>query len=188
MVAIFAYNGKVRVDIVVILRIVFMVGRGNEKGIEIDCFNAQILQIVQLLPYTLQVSAVKTTHVELVGEFIPFPYTAGMPARIIIFVVAHVVLGIAVTEPVGKNLIKYYPLCPIWYGKVGVERKIEFGLTVFHAPQTVIAGNIVVIAHYEVIINLFFCAFKGKFVVVESMVRLELGHLVAYSVYNRFRL
>ena len=115
VVAIFAYHGKVRVDIVVILRIVFMVGRGNEKGIEIDCFNAQILQIVQLLPYSLLVSALNRAHVELVGEFIPFPYTAGMPARIIIFVVAHVVLGIAVTEPVGKNLIKYYPLCPIGY-------------------------------------------------------------------------
>ena len=40
VVAVVAYHGEMRVDIIVILHVVFMVGRGNEKGVEINGFHA----------------------------------------------------------------------------------------------------------------------------------------------------
>ena len=47
--AVIFYHCKMRIDIVVVLAVILMVGRGYENRIHIDNFHAQILQIVQLV-------------------------------------------------------------------------------------------------------------------------------------------
>ncbi len=78
-----------------------------------------------------------------------------MSARIIVFAVLNVVFRIAVTEPVGKNLIEHRALSPIGDLKTGYERKVVFRLHVFHTAETVIANHVVLVNSDEMVINLF---------------------------------
>ncbi len=53
MVAVVLYNSKMRIDISIVLRIVFMVGRRNKKRVEINCFYSEIFEIVEFFSYAL---------------------------------------------------------------------------------------------------------------------------------------
>ena len=137
VVHIFLDNREVRVDMVVILSIVFMVGGRNEQRIEINSLYAQILQIVEFFSDPLQIAAVETADVEFVGIFIPLGYALRVPARVVIFVVLHVVRGVAVAETVGENLIENGALSPVGNLEARHERKVVFGLNVLDAAEAV---------------------------------------------------
>ena len=53
MVAVVLYNSKMRIDISIVLRIVFMVGRRNKKRVEINGFYSEIFEIVEFFSYAL---------------------------------------------------------------------------------------------------------------------------------------
>ena len=52
---------NMRINVVIILNIIFVIGRRNKQGIKINNINAQILQIIHLVKNTLQITAVKFT-------------------------------------------------------------------------------------------------------------------------------
>ena len=157
-----------RVDMVVVLCVVFMVGGRNEQRVEINCLDAQILQVVELCLNALQIAAVEAADVELVGQFIPFHNPLGVSARVIIFVVLYVIRGVAVAEAVGEYLVKYRTLRPFGNLEAGDERKIELGLHVFHTAQTVIRDALVVVENFEMIVYGFIGASERHRVEVES--------------------
>ena len=53
-----------RIDIIIILNIVLMVGRRYEKRIKINHINPQILQIIKLIHYPLQITAIEIPDIK----------------------------------------------------------------------------------------------------------------------------
>ncbi len=145
------YNREVRVDIVVVLRVVLVVGGRNEKGIEVHRLHAQIFKVLQLLLHALQIAAVKVVYVHSFGQFKPIAHLARVPARVIVLVVLNVVGRFAVAEAVAKNLIEHPALSPIGHLAAWDERKIVLVLIVVYRAEAVIIELVIVVYKLKVI-------------------------------------
>ena len=189
VVAIVLDHGEMRVYIVVVLRVVLVVRRRNEQRIKINNFHAEALDVVEFLSHSLQVAAVKTAHVQFVGELIPLPHAFRVPARIKVLVILNVVIGVSVAKPVGEYLIIQRTARPFGYFEVRRKRKIELRLNILHRAKSVITGNVVIVGYDKMIANLLLRALKRKFEIIEIIVRAELCHFMpARTVYNDARL
>ena len=109
-----------RVYIIIILNIVFVVGRRDKQRIEVQDFHAQILQVIQLIDHSLQIPAIELPHPHLIRIFIPVCYLPAVISYIKILPGLYIIGLVAIIEPVCKNLIHYRPFCPIrrrksWY-------------------------------------------------------------------------
>ena len=125
-----------RIDIIIILYIIFMIGRRYEKRIEINDIHAQILQIVHFLQNACQVTTVKFTHAHNSRIFSPVRYTVYMLSDISIFVCKHVIIRIAVIETINIDLIHDCTFCPGRYFLTGNQCKFIIILHISrHAAQ-----------------------------------------------------
>ena len=66
------YSGKVGINVLVILAVILMVGGGYKYRIQIDGLHSQLLDVVQLIPDSLQVASVKVPHIH--GGRVPVPF------------------------------------------------------------------------------------------------------------------
>ena len=64
-------HSQMRIDIIVILRIVLMRRRRDEYGVEINDLHAKGLKIIQLLPYTHKVATIVASIVVRFGHGVP---------------------------------------------------------------------------------------------------------------------
>ena len=106
------------IDIIIVLGVVFMVGGGYEEGIEINDVHPQVLQIVQSVHDSLQVSSVEFLHIVGGRVLIPVLYLFRIAAVIEIFPVLHVRAGIPFAEAVRKDLIAHGPGGPLRHRKI----------------------------------------------------------------------
>ena len=67
----FQDHAKMRINIIIILSIIFMAGGRYEQWIKIQHFHTQFFQIIQLLYYTCQISTIKISHIKIPRVFIP---------------------------------------------------------------------------------------------------------------------
>ena len=95
----------VRIDIVVILNIIFMIGWGYKQRIKVNHFNPQILKIVQLIQNPLKISSVEITNVQGFRHLIPVFYLPARRANINIFSILHIIVRIPIAEAIHKNLV-----------------------------------------------------------------------------------
>ena len=65
------YFAKVGVNVVIVLRVVLVIGGRHENGIEVDRFNPQLIQIIELVHDPLQVAAVVLARVVWRGRTVP---------------------------------------------------------------------------------------------------------------------
>ena len=114
---------QVRVHVVVVLGVVLVRRRGHEQRIEVDGLHAQRFQIVQLLAHAHQVAAVVTVEVVRLGQGVPGRGVADGRVGVIVLTVHHVVLGAAVAEAVGQNLILHRALGPLGHVEAGDDRE-----------------------------------------------------------------
>ena len=102
---------------IIILRIIFMVGRGDKQRVEIDHFDSEILQIIQLLSYALQIAAVEIADIHRGRPLIPVLYVMHMAPDVGVFIVEYIILLIAPAETVRIDLIHDRALCPVGCGE-----------------------------------------------------------------------
>ena len=74
IVAILDDDTVVRIDIIVILGVILMIGGGHKDGIQIQYFYAQVLEIIQFVPHALQVTTVKTMNIHALRHAVPIFY------------------------------------------------------------------------------------------------------------------
>ena len=91
MVHIIGDDAEVRIDMLIVLAVVFMTGRGDEDRVEVEGLNAQILQVIQLINDALQVTAVEGADVGIGGRGIPVGDVFGMAYGVLVFIVHHIV-------------------------------------------------------------------------------------------------
>ena len=56
-------SSVMRIDMIIILGIILMIGWRDEHRIKIQHLYTQILEIIQLLPHALQIAAIETAHI-----------------------------------------------------------------------------------------------------------------------------
>ena len=129
---------KMRINIVIVLNIIFMIGGGYKQRIEIDHIHSQLLKIVQLLADSFQVTAIKLPDIYGSRTLSPFSHSAGALSDIDILIAQHIISGIPVIKTVRKNLIHHRTLCPVRCGKARLDTEgVAFTQILCH-PQLII--------------------------------------------------
>ena len=102
------------IDIIIILNVIFMIGRRNKKRVEVDHFHAKTFDIVQLVKNPLQIAAVKIIDIQRIRILVPvFHMMDRLFIHINIFSVLYIVYRISVPESVHKDLIHHRALGPV---------------------------------------------------------------------------
>ena len=182
VLAVVLYDGEVGVDVVVILRVVFMIGGRHEQRVEIYALHAERREIIELALHALKIAAEKAAHVQICGEVVPVALALYVSAGVVVFVVGDVVGKIAVAESVDKYLIEHPALCPVGHVEAGNEGKVVLLLIVGDGARAVVEHQIVVVGDLEVIADLRHVGTdKFKPVVIEdvAVLRALLFHLAA---------
>ena len=99
--------GQMRINVVVVLDIVFMIGRGDKDRVEVDHFHAQLLQIIQLLLDAFEVASPEIPDIHVFGHTVPVADLAGMPVQVSVLIRQHVIGAVAVAETVRIDLIHH---------------------------------------------------------------------------------
>ena len=102
-----------RVDVVVVLRVVLVVRRGHEKRVEVDDADAEALDIVELRAHAGEVTAVKPVHIECFDRGVPVLYTTRRSAEVDVLVVDDVIRRVAITEAIDEDLVHDGTLRPV---------------------------------------------------------------------------
>ena len=120
------------INIIIVLNIVFMVGRGYEQRVKIDHLNPQLLQVVHLVQYALQVSSVELTDIHLCRIPSPVLYTVHRLPDIAVFIGQHIIGGIAIAETIGIDLVHYRTFCPVGSMEAGNDDKVIILVDLLH--------------------------------------------------------
>ena len=101
-----------RANIVVILYVIFMVGRRNEQRVKINHVNTQILQVIHLIQHSLQIPTVKLPHPHGSRVLVPVLHFYGIITDITVFIGQYIIWRIPVIKTVHVNLVHDRPFRP----------------------------------------------------------------------------
>ena len=181
LTTIFDNHCKMRIDIIVILCVILMIGRRYKNRIEVNCFNTKLLQIIKFIQNPLQISAVKFTHIHQSRVSSPFFHLVYMRTDITVFIVHDIIRLIAIAETICVDLVHNRPFCPvrrmksriqaigilwIWHIHISLLIKIHYG-TAFFNLEIIRKWNFSQF-HFDGIkikylVGVFFAHFTGRF-------------------------
>ena len=146
-------HAKVRINMLIILAVILVIRWGHKKWIEINHLNPQILQIIQLIPDTLQISSVKFSHIHCLRAGIPVFHLLHRTSNINIFVIRHIIVRISIAEAVNVNLIHNRTLGPLRRMKArsNAEGMTSFGIRI--RSQSVIKADLTILFCLKIIIK-----------------------------------
>ena len=88
-----------RIDVVIVLAVILMVGRRYKYGVQVDGLHLQPFQIAELIPDSFNITAVKPSHIHCGRKFIPVPDPFHRFPDINVFIRLHIIGRISVAEP-----------------------------------------------------------------------------------------
>ena len=176
-------DAEMRIDMLVILTVVFMAGGGDKNRVEIKHLDAEILEIVQLVEDALQVAPVEAAVIRIGGWGVPVRHVLGVPDRIIILVIHHIVGRITVAEPIRKDLVLHGTLRPGGHMEPGNEAegvgRIEPGHAVLiRADAALVIGDLrpVRTLDQKTVDHFRFGTDQAGFVIIEEIVAFYQDH------------
>ena len=107
------YFAKVRVNVVVILGIVFVIGWRNKDRIEIDDLHAEVFEIIELVHDPLQIAAVVLPGVIGRGRTVPVLDLQHLAAVVSVLAGQHIVVRVTVAKTVREDLIHHCAVGPV---------------------------------------------------------------------------
>ena len=113
MVHIIGNDAEMRINMLVILAVVFVAGRRNKNRVEVQDLDPQILQVIQLIQDALEIAAVEAADIGVCRNGVPVGDMLGMADSIVILIVHYIIGRIAVTETIRKNLVLNRAFGPI---------------------------------------------------------------------------
>ena len=141
-----------RINIIVILNIILVIGRRYKQRIEINGINTQALDIIQLIHNPLKIPAVKTPHIQSQRVIRPVSRTGGRNSiHIQIFSVQYIIGRISVAETIHKNLIENGTLCPSRYMHTRAQHKTIAALCLLSNPKLVVTNLLFPFFHNKII-------------------------------------
>ena len=183
MILIIDNDAEMGIDMFVVLTVVFMAGGRDENRVQVQYPDAQVLEIIQFIDNSLDVSAVEAAEIGIRGDSIPFRCVFGMADGVIIFIIHHIIGRIAIAEAIHEDLVLHGTFCPVRHMKAGNEPEgidgIKVQRPVIHNPGTdfiISDGNAVHRLNQETIDDFIFVTDNFCLVVIEKVIRFNLVH------------
>ena len=152
LTAIFDDHAIMRIDVVIILTVVLLwIGRRDKQRVEIDHLNSQILQVIQLVPHALKITAVEAAHIHGRRIGAPVSYLMYRTPNIDILAFRHIVALVTVAEAIHKDLVHDRALCPLRRMKPRRNAKCVATLNIHGCAQTVKIADCAALHHLEII-------------------------------------
>ena len=187
LTAIFDDHAIMRIDVVIILTVVLVIGRRNKQRIEIDHFNSQILQIIQLVPHALKITAVEAAHIHGRRIGAPVGYLMYRTPNIDILTFRHIVALVTVAEAVHKDLVHDRALCPLRRMKSRRNTKCIAALNIHSCAQTVKIADCAALHHLEIIALRLTVRLHAILVIVKQAVRIPSASPPVYSYLPQYK-
>ena len=102
------------INIIIILYIILMVRRRDKNRVKVDHIHPQILQIIQFVPDSLNVSTIKLPDPHKCRTLIPVCNFHSRIPNVEILSVLHIIRWISIIETIHKNLIHDSTFGPFW--------------------------------------------------------------------------
>ena len=113
------------IHILIILNIVLVITWRNKNRVQINNIHSQILQIIQFIHNSLQVTAIKLPHPHYCRNFSPVSYPGSHIANIKIFTILHIIRRIPIAEAIHKNLVHNSTLRPLGCIIIRINLKLQ---------------------------------------------------------------
>ena len=113
------------IHILIILNIVLVITWRNKNRVQINNIHSQILQIIQFVHNSLQVTAIKLPHTHYCRNFSPVSYPGSHIANIKILTILHIISRIPITEAIHKNLVHNSTLRPLGCIIIRINLKLQ---------------------------------------------------------------
>ena len=172
------YNFSImRINMVIILNVIFMVRRGYEERVKINNLHSKALQIVELLSHAFQIPTVKFADGKIRRTGIPVFHPPARALDIIILLRQNIVRRISIVKTVHQNLVHHRALrpCRCPESRDNTEQ-IVFTLLPAHTiavkkymEQT---GS-----HLKIIVEWFFPKLHFHFIIIKLPAAADLRHL-----------
>ena len=133
------HGTHMRIHMPVVLGIILMVGGRHKERVEIDHPHPETVQIVQLLLYALQITAVEAVHIEGLRRCAPVLDPLRISSEIDVLVIQHIVVGISVPEAVDQDLVHDGALDPIRHVVAGNQLEGQRRVVTVGYPQAIVA-------------------------------------------------
>ena len=178
--AVFNDAAVVGINMIIILGIVLVIRRRDKQRIKIDDLHPQPLKIIQLVPHSLQISAIKTSHVHGGWVLTPILHLTHRSPDIYILAILDVIRSIPIAEAIHKDLVHDRSLDPLRCVKAWRYTVIKALLGRLAYSQAVIITGLLAFHHPKTVSDLSVRHLFFIFVVVKQIVRL--------CLYKRFLL
>ena len=136
-------DSKMRINIIVILDIILMVGGRYKQRVKINHLHTQLLQIIQLFHHALKVAPVKSAHIHGMGHFIPVLHFSDRLADVDVLPVFDIIFRISIIKTVHENLIHDSAFCPVRCGKSRYDPERIMRLDVIRYASPVIITHLI---------------------------------------------
>ena len=148
---IFHDHAKMRIYIIVVLAVVFMVGRRYKDRIQIENFHAQILQVIKLIPDSLEITAIEAPYIHRFRQSFPVLHLMNRLIQIYIFPILYVIGQITVAETIGIDLVHDCTLRPFRRGKSRNQLEGIHILKICSHSQSIIKTSFIVFINFKII-------------------------------------
>ena len=165
-----------RINIIIILYVIFMIWRWHKYRIHIDNFYTQVLKIIQFIQHALKVASIKPTDIIRFRQRIPLVDLFRKLMNINIFSVFHIIFRIPVIKTVNKNLVENCSLCPIRCLKTRHQFKIIILLTINLHSLLIIIQMYLSRYDFKIICTVFLRTINIFSVIIEKTNGFRLGH------------
>ena len=169
---------------VVILNIVFVIGRRYKKRVKIYTLYSESGKIIKLLHNAFKISAVKFPDTHRCRIFVPIGYMIDIISDIRIFTVNNIIGCITVKKSVRVYLIYNGSSHPFRCLESRIYHKIIILVQVCICSQLCIKHRRLTGTYLEIIINRFFSDMNGRCIIIESVIAMCLLHMTERTVNN----
>ena len=126
-----------RIDVIIVLYVIFMIGRRYKKRVKIDHFDAKVLQVIQLIHDSLKISPVEVSDIHRSRNLIPVTDLRAGRSDVDIFSILYVICRIPVIKAVHKDLVHHGPFRPCRCREAGNNNERVIVLPVIRDPAAV---------------------------------------------------
>ena len=175
----------VGIDIVVILTIVLVIGRGHEYRVHVNDLDAQILQIIQFIQDALQIAAVEPAHVHVLRRFAPVLYLFHLLVDIAVFSCQHIIGGIAVAEAIHVDLVHDRALGPVRRSEARNDAERIAVLQIIGDAQLIIKKPLLIGTDFKIIIDGVSSYFNVNLIIIKAAPGTDLCHRIPFFTANK---
>ena len=169
------------VNIVIILYVIFVIGRRHKQRIKVNHLNPELFEIIHFIQHALKVTTIKFPHTHGCRIFIPVLYFFCISLNIYILICKYIVCFITIIKTVCINLIHDSTLCPVRSGKSRNQRKLIIHAGLIRCAKLAIIAILKFIYYLKIILNCLFSKAIHRLIIIKHFCSFHQCHINPFS-------